>query len=1237
MITSLHSYLRNRLLLLKKIPVSSLTVKGVQYTNSTQLLGTLPSDVPIVSDAVTVLEKSLLVALCSANIETCQLVAASIGILLEERQLVSSSSDNPKAYMSLQRNLSTLGEISSPNYRITGLVAFQKRIRVLFRNLACPTPGILQAWETAFEKWIHLAKDLSTMPADLIEETSMSEWRNLSGFLASIGGICVSNQAASHEDPSLTDLKWIDLPKADNPEEALLHRYLRLSVQLLACSSVRVREAMRDTLSHEMAPQINPLLLKAVESEVEVLLTGALAHPDKAQDSEVIFAEQTASLLKDMVENIGSPQHSITASTVHLGVLSLNFAKFVEGVPDTATSLRVKIRICQLVEAVIRRKEHLILRDDVRIRNQLLEFIFGWIDRPGTPLPEHAALRLDESWRMQKDLDRACLKALADLTMRLPLQPADSQTDASMSEMKAQMFQTYFNRFLSLLNQESLQVTTKELQKASSARDEGSSNADLAISILSNLLSANIDVGLKHSLNIGYHESIAIRTAFIRVLYNILSQGTEFSNLSDSAVTEKYDELLNILTKDMSLAVAMSTVCPGAEIDELAVCLLTVFEQRGQIFDLFEALIREEVNQTENETELLRRTSVATKMLSLYAKWKGYSYLHGTLHKVLDRLLLTSQDLDLELDPTRVGSPEELRKNALQLQVVSKVFMDDICASAANIPPSFRKICSIIHGAVLPRFPNAKYTAVGAFIFLRFFCPAIVAPEAEGLVPSPPSKEMRRGLLLIAKIIQNLANNVLFGTKEPYMFPLNQFLVKNISVVVSFIHEISIPPENLQLVPSKETFDFGSCVSFHRFLYDHWDHLRQTLTARERREYVRSPDSMARTRSPILEPLRSLVANLGPSPLAISWNRPQIAMNGPPLYARFQNFMLRNAFKSTESFLASQAVYDGGETKDGLSILNIILRHIENEGIDYETLLYCYLKIASRLWHEPFVVFVDATCYTGKNEPRDDFFKMLDMLAPVEMSQNLCRIYIYNMNSAFKRCFRRLLRISTKNEYSVFHPSNVEYHLPSNLDDLQIYFNLSHMLLPKDTISVMSDGRFMFQPITRLSKSKGRVEVSVKVGSQFLQITTLKKQEILSGLRLSAVINDVFRLSDVDEAATTMQADDDASFGIRADGGKIVMCFTSTKKAEVLHAIRNAKGKQGKDGRTHKHLERLIRPQDVPGTLLNLAFANLLSVDRGLRVASYNLLGALGRAFQFDTETRLVCTKGMRLWPNFSN
>lgn len=42
----------------------------------------------------------------------------------------------------------------------------------------------------------------------------------------------------------------------------------------------------------------------------------------------------------------------------------------------------------------------------------------------------------------------------------------------------------------------------------------------------------------------------------------------------------------------------MSAICPSTEVDELTISLLTVFEQRGLIFDLFEALIRAEIEQT---------------------------------------------------------------------------------------------------------------------------------------------------------------------------------------------------------------------------------------------------------------------------------------------------------------------------------------------------------------------------------------------------------------------------------------------------------------------------------------------------------------------------------------------------------------------------------------------------------------------------------------------------------------
>ncbi|MBE3043264.1 hypothetical protein IMZ48_11975 [Candidatus Bathyarchaeota archaeon] len=767
-------------------------------------MANVDGDSPELAGAALRLEMAFLVSLCSADLELCQQITACIGYCLEECETIqiSSATIRPVA-TGVLRNWEVFRELASREFRLTGVVAFQKRYRSLIRRIRFPTNGTLAAWALAFEKWVHLAKELMSNTPGSVDGKTLTEWRNYSGLLASMGGICTAEQATNLEELTVSGVRWIDKLASDDHDESPLTRYLRLSIRLLGCPDVRVREATREVLTSEISPTLYQPLFRALETELEVLFTGHLSHSDRSQDTETIFAEQACTLLKGVVERLQSPADLGAASSIHLGALTLDFAKFADAMTDNIGVQKVKIRVCQLCEVVTKRKEHLDLRDDIRIRNQLLETIFRWIADPRVRNDDSNSSRLDEPARLQRDLDKACLRSLADLTFRLPLQPADGQGEAGTSELKSQMFLTYFTRFLSLLNYEPRETGKNESSLAT--RDEGSTTSELAITILSNLLSANIDVGLKHSLNIGYHDNVDIRTAFVKVLYNILIQGTEFNNLSDAAVSEKYEELLDLLTTDIPLAAAMGAVCPSSEVDELTASLLTIFEKRGLSFQLLEALIKQEVHNTENESELLRRNCVATKMLSIYAKWKGANYLKDTLQKVVERLMLTSNELDLELDPARVGSSEELQKNALQLQIVAKVFIDDICSSAEHMPTSFRRICSIRGSAVLEKFQGAKYTAVGAFIFLRFFCPAICAPE-EGLVSSPPSKEMRRGLLLIAKVIQNLANNVLFGAKEPYMYPLNDFLASNIYKVTTFLRAISV------CIPRLETLRLWSLI-----------------------------------------------------------------------------------------------------------------------------------------------------------------------------------------------------------------------------------------------------------------------------------------------------------------------------------------------------------------------------------------------------------------------------------------
>ena len=140
---------------------------------------------------------------------------------------------------------------------------------------------------------------------------------------------------------------------------------------------------------------------------------------------------------------------------------------------------------------------------------------------------------------------------------------------------------------------------------------------------------------------------------------------------------------------------------------------------------------------------------------------------------------------------------------------MTKLFLDCIVNSYANMPLALRQICYhtrlvkkknrkeiktffFFLQIVEKRFPEANLTAVGGLVFLRFFCPAIVAPDSLGLVKDmSPRDPRRRGLLLITKSIQNLANRIDQWSKEAFMGPLNETLRTYVPSIDRFLQDIS--------------------------------------------------------------------------------------------------------------------------------------------------------------------------------------------------------------------------------------------------------------------------------------------------------------------------------------------------------------------------------------------------------------------------------------------------------------
>jgi len=119
---------------------------------------------------------------------------------------------------------------------------------------------------------------------------------------------------------------------------------------------------------------------------------------------------------------------------------------------------------------------------------------------------------------------------------------------------------------------------------------------------MSNLLSANVDAGLKYSLSMGYHEDTRTRAAFMQVLTNILKQGTEFDTLAEDFEEERNERLVKMLVEsDLNITVALCEVCSAQQIDEVAEVLMICYESRSKHMELLKTLIVREIASTGTE------------------------------------------------------------------------------------------------------------------------------------------------------------------------------------------------------------------------------------------------------------------------------------------------------------------------------------------------------------------------------------------------------------------------------------------------------------------------------------------------------------------------------------------------------------------------------------------------------------------------------------------------------------
>lgn len=203
-----------------------------------------------------------------------------------------------------------------------------------------------------------------------------------------------------------------------------------------------------------------------------------------------------------------------------------------------------------------------------------------------------------------------------------------------------------------------------------------------------------------------------------------------------------------------------------AEMEAMANVICGAEEEAGADYgvQLIEEMVKLELSGGYDKGSAFRSTMLVTKLQSKLTETGsiGREFRENILG---DQLAALGEIGKIQLDPKRTPSRGESSEDQTFVrESIDKVtaFVDDLMTSVTGsaLPDNLRDVCKVMWDN------TGDFQQVGGFLFLRFINPFLI---------KSPSKHTA---IAITKVLQNISNLVLFGTKEQHMKPLNGVVQK---------------------------------------------------------------------------------------------------------------------------------------------------------------------------------------------------------------------------------------------------------------------------------------------------------------------------------------------------------------------------------------------------------------------------------------------------------------------------
>lgn len=258
-------------------------------------------------------------------------------------------------------------------------------------------------------------------------EEQINEWANMTGFLCALGGVCLQRRSPSRPlsgPPPNPEPKKGSTKQQQQQQQQQIQQQDNVSclsnssqevqycpvtqfvfnlLRLLICNNekfgpqvkesrhkfckitmfiffwfgdLQIQKHVKELVGHEMSPALYPILFDQIKSIVEKFFDqqGQVV----LMDVNTQFIEHTIFIMKNVLDS-KTDQPSEYLGMTSIEGMTLAIVRYVRHLDMTVHAIHIKTKLCQLVEVMMKRRDDLAFRQEMKFRNKLVEYLTDWV------------------------------------------------------------------------------------------------------------------------------------------------------------------------------------------------------------------------------------------------------------------------------------------------------------------------------------------------------------------------------------------------------------------------------------------------------------------------------------------------------------------------------------------------------------------------------------------------------------------------------------------------------------------------------------------------------------------------------------------------------------------------------------------------------------------------------------------------------------------------------------------